>query len=155
MLVERYRNSSTSANVTALINLLGDPSCKEVMLFATPSTPTADFSESDGPENNLPLVAAVAKYAISGITDVYVLFDGLFLTAARRPRFLEVQDLMDVAQDSDKATFFAGWVPFTSAREPSAAVESLLALGPRTPFTKATRAQYFALLCDISEAKYP
>jgi hypothetical protein len=155
MLVERFRNSSTSANVSALINLLHDPSCKEVILFATPSTPTDDFSESDGPENNLPLVAAVAKYAIPGITDVYVLFDGLFLTAARRPRFLEVQDLMDEAEKSDKAVFYSGKAPFTSARDPADAVTELLGLGTTTPFSTATRAQFFALLCSIPEAKYP
>lgn len=139
----------------ALINLLKDPSCKEVILFATPEAPTADFSELDGQESNLPLVAAVAKYAIPGITNVYVLFDGAFLTAARRPRFLEVRDLMDEAEKSGKAVFSPGKALFTSAREPVAAVTALLGLGSTTPFTSATRAQYFALLCDIPEANYP
>lgn len=155
MLVERFNNSSTSENATALINLLKDPSCKEVVLFATPVVPTADFSESDGPENNLPLVAAVAKYSIPGITDVYVLFDGLFLTAARRPRFQEVQYLMDEAENSGKTVFYPGRALFTSAREPVAAVTELLRLGPTTPFTKATRLQFFALLCNTAEANYP
>ncbi len=155
MLVTRYKNSSTTQNLSALVALLQDSNCVEVRLFATGSSPAHDFSESDGPENNLPLVAALAKYVIPGITDVYVLFDGLFLTAARRPRFGEVQNLMDVAQASGKASFFPGTVPFTSSLEPAAAVGTLLGLGAATPFSQATRAQYFGLLCSIPETHYP
>lgn len=155
MLVTRYATSSTSRNLSSLVTLLNDQSCKEVFLYATASTPMQDFSESDGVENNLPLVAAIAKYVIPGISDVFVLFDGAFLTAARRPRFLEVQELMNVAQESGKVTFFSGQAPFTSSREPAAAVESLLGLGQLTPFSQATRAQFFALLCSIPEAQYP
>lgn len=154
MLVERFSNSKTSNNVSALVKLLGDANCKEVILFATPSTPMADFSASDGHENNLPLVAAIAKYVIPGITDAYVLFDGSFLTAARRPRYLEVRDLMDVAQESGKTYFFSGQAPFTSSREEKSALEALLHLGEFTPFNKETRAHYFALLCSIPEENY-
>lgn len=69
---------------------------------------------------NQPLVAAISKYVIPGITDAYVLFDGLFLTAARRPRFLEVQDLMDGAEKSGIAVLFPGKALFTPAPEPVA-----------------------------------
>lgn len=154
MLVTRYANSSTTRNLSSLVTLLNDPNCKEVVLYATASTPMQDFSESDGPDNNLPLVAAIAKYVIPGISDVFVLFDGLFLTAARFPRFLEVQDLMNVAQESGKAAFFLGQAPFTSSFEPVDAVKSLLGLGQLTPFSQTNRAKFFALLSRIPEAQY-
>lgn len=155
MLATRYTNSSTTQNLSSLITLLNDPNCVEVRMFATGLAGSVGYSKSDGPDTNPPLVSAIAKYVIPGISDVYVLFDGVFLTAARRPRFLEVQQLMDTAQLSGKASFFPKAAPFTSATEPHVAVETLLALSPLTPFTQTTRAGYFSLLCDIPETEYP
>ena len=156
MLATRYRNSSTTDNLSSLVRLLNDPNCVEIRLFATGSAGSNGYSEeSDGPETNPPLVSAIAKYTIPEISDVYVLFDGLFLTAARRPRFLEVQQLMDASETSGKASFYPAAVPFTSAAKPDAAVTTLLGLGPLTPFNAATRAKYFSLLSNIPEAQYP
>lgn len=155
MFAIRYRNSSTTDNLASLVKLLNDPNCVEIRLFATGSAGSVGYSDSDGPDTNPPLVSAIAKYVIPGISDVYVLFDGSFLTAARRPRFLEVQELMDAAQSSGKTSFVPAAVPFTSATEPVAAVATLLNLGPLTSFDQATRAEYFSLLSNIPEAQYP
>ncbi|WP_155401875.1 hypothetical protein [Chromobacterium violaceum] len=155
MLVTRYQNSATSENLSTLVALINDKNCEEVRLFASEPTAGNDYSNSDGPDTNLPLVAAIARYSIPGISDVYVLFDGLFLTAARRPRFLEVQSLMDAAQASRKVSFAAKPVPFTSTREPANAVDTLLSVEPLIQFTPETRAKYFALLSLIPEAQYP
>lgn len=151
----RYKRSSTSDNLNSLLKLLNDPNCVEFVLFASPSKVTPDYSDSDGGENNLPLVAALAKYTIPGITDVYVLFDGMILSAARRPRYLEVRELLDVAEKSGKAFFFPGQAPFTAAKDAHTAVQTLLGLGNVLAFNEDTRAQYFSHLCSISEANYP
>ena len=152
MLVKRFNNSSTGTNLRALLALVQDLNCKEVNLFASPATYTADHTNSDGPETNFPLVVALAKYSIPGIAEVYVLFDGLFLTAARSPRRGEVQELMDAAQTSGKTFFAASPVPFTSSLAPVAAVESLLAQQPMVPFTHQSRKQYFAMISSVPEA---
>lgn len=154
MLVTRYTNTSTTHNLSSLVRLMNDPNCVEIRLFATGPAGAVGYSESDGPETNPPLVSATARYVIPGISDVYVLFDGLFMTAARRPRFLEVKQLMDTAEASGKVSFFPAAVPFTSATEPNTAVATLLGLGPLTPFNQATRAEYFSLLCCIPEEQY-
>lgn len=154
-LVTRYKTSSTSANLTALLTLIRDENCKEIRLFASPDTATGEFSDSDGPITNLPLVAALVKYVIPEIEDVYVLFDGLFLTAARRPRFGEVQQLLDVAQASGKTLFSTVRAPFTSSMNPGQAAQVLLALAPAVALTAASRPQYFGLLCSIPESQYP
>ena len=155
MLATRYRNGNTSANEVTLVGLINDPACSKVILFGSPSAPTPDFSETDGLENNLPLMAALAKYSIPGIDDLYVVFDGMFLTAARQPRYLEVRQVLDVAENSGKVFFATKSVPFTSALSPSKAAKLLLSHVPTVPLAPSSRAQYFSLLCGIPEAQYP
>lgn len=156
MLVTRYEtSSSTSTNLAALLTLIRDKNCEEVRLFASPASITPDHTNVDGPENNLPLIAALAMYRIPGIADVYVLFDGCFLTAARRPRFGEVQALLDAAQTSGKAVFSTVTAPFTSSMDAAVAVNILLALNPTIALTATSRAQYFSHLCSIPESQYP
>lgn len=155
MIATRHQNTSTNLNAQTLIGLMNDPNCVEVRLFASPWKATADFSQRDGTDNNLPLVAALATYKIPGVADVHVVFDGLFLTAARRPRFGEVQDVMNAAQACGKATYCATEVPFTSALSPEKAVELLTQQGPVQAFSVATRQNYFKLLSHFSEANYP
>lgn len=154
MLVTRFQNSATVINLNALLTLIQDKNCEEVRLFASPASATGDFFNTDGPETNLPLVVALAKYSIPGITDVYVLFDGLFMTAARRPRLAEVQQLLDVAQVSGKTFFSTVTAQFTSSINADAAVKSLLLLNPVLALTQASRSTYFAQLSSISEAEY-
>ncbi len=154
MTVIRYKTKATSTNLDTIVGILNDPNCRGVRLFAT-KTPSDDtFTESDGNASNGPLVSAIATYTIPGIGDVNVLFDGLFLTAARRPRFEEVQALMDAAQASGRATFATIPVPFTSSRDAEAAVTLLLDV-PAASFSQTTRAHYFSLLSSIPEATYP
>lgn len=155
MLAIRHTNTSTSKNLGTLIGLLNDPNCVEVRLFATHSSPLEHFADSDGPECNLPLVSAIARYVIPNISEVYVLFDGAFLTASRRPRFLEVRELMDVAEASGKALYCSQPVPFTSSLDRESAVTLLKELEPVKTFNAETRAGYFELLCGIPESKYP
>lgn len=155
MLVTRFENSATSTNLQALLTLIQDPNCQEVRLFASPSSRTSDFSNSDGPETNLPLVSALAKYSVPGITDVYVLFDGAFLTAARKPRLGEVQALLNAAETSGKTVFSTAVAPFTSSIEVEVAVKLLLALAPTTSLTATSRPLYFAQISSIPEKEYP
>lgn len=151
MFAKRFKNSSTGINLQSLLTLVLDPNCKKVRLFASPASCTADHADSDGPETNFPLVAALAEYSIPGITEVYVLFDGLFLTAVRSPRLGEVQELLDAAQVSGKTTFAPSPVAFTSSLEPDAAVKVLLAQENMVQLTPQSRKQYFAMLCGVSE----
>lgn len=155
MLATRYRNGNTSANANTLVGLINDPACVEVTLFCSPSAPTPDYSDTDGLEDNLPVVAALAKYRIPGIDDLYIVFDGIFLTAARRPRYLEVRALLDASEKSGKVSFATNPVRFTSALSPTKAAEVLSNEQPTIQLLPSTRAQYFALLCSIPEAQYP
>jgi len=156
MLAMRFENPNTTINVSTLITLINDQKCELVVLFGSERSPTSDFSRrSDGPDVNLPLVAALVKYSIPGVSEIYVVFDGLFLTAARRPRYLEVRELLDVAEQSAKVFFATHPVPFTSGRSPEMAAKVMLDMAPFVQLTPATLAQYFSLLCLIPESQYP
>lgn len=155
MLATRFNTGNTGSNLAGLLRLVNDKNCKDITLYASPTSADQGASESDGPEANFPLVAALARYEIPGITDVYVVFDGLLLTASRRSRFLEVVQLMDACQASGKTKFGQARAPFTSALEPTAAVSALQESGPTLDFTSSTRSRYFALLSNIAEADYP
>lgn len=85
MSVIRSEPENTGKNTQALLAAIADPSIALVTLFASPTKPDADFAHSDGPDSNLPLLAALTE-SVDGNLCVY---DGLFLTAARRPRYLE------------------------------------------------------------------
>lgn len=155
MIAIRYRNGNTGENSYTLIGLIKDKNCIEVNLFATPSIIDSDHQDLNGLKGNLPLMAAIAKYKIPGIDEVYVVFDGLFLTAVRRPRYLEVKEVLDAAEQSEKIFFSKSAVSFTSDLQPEMAVETLLKSRPTTSFSKTTRQEYFSLLCSIPESKYP
>lgn len=151
MLAQRYRNSSTNANLDAILDLLRHPSTTQLVLFASARNPTPQFSVEDGPTTNLPLVAALAKIAIPHADDMHVVMDGAFLTAARFPRYCEVQALLDACQNNPKAFFACGPTPFTASLEPAAAAATLLAIEPLAHLTSSSRHQYFALLSNMSE----
>jgi len=154
MIATRYQNSATNLNSVALIGILNDPTCVEVRFFASPMRPTRAHSISDGSENILPLLAAVASYVIPHVCDVHVVFDGMFLTATHSPRYGEVRAVLDAAQACGKASYCATPVPFTSALSAEKAAEVLLQQGPIHPLTAATRKDYFKLLSYLSEEEY-
>ena len=64
MLATRYENTATNVNLETLLALIADPKCEAVTLLASSHKATGLFGTTDGPETNLPLVAALAKYSI-------------------------------------------------------------------------------------------
>jgi hypothetical protein len=150
----RYENSNTTENLSALVGLISSPGTVKVTLFASPAGKTAEMSQSDGPETNLPLVSAVVEYEIPKIETVAVVFDGLFLTAARYPRYGEVRHLLDIAEQSNHVFFSEVRAPFTSSVSAEDAALTLQSLAPVKPLTPETRADYFSLLSSLSEAEY-
>lgn len=150
MLALRYKLSNTSDNVHTLAEIIRDENCKQVILFGT----TGNDLEAEIWDQNLPLVAALAIYEIPNIETIYVLFDGIFLTAARPPRFMEVQRLLDVAQESNRVYFCESRAPLTRTLNPEEAVNLLKDLGPTKRLTSDSRAQYFSLLCGLTEQQY-
>ncbi|MEO3988136.1 hypothetical protein [Plesiomonas shigelloides] len=155
MLAIRHENSSTSQNVNIICNIIKDHKCERVTLFASPKFATDDTKNSDGPETNFPLVVALAEYSIPGITKISVVFDGIFLTAARKPRFFEIQELLDTCELSEKVFYSKTRAPFTSSLTAEEAVNILAEITPVAPLTKLSRADYFSLLSSFRESTYP
>ena len=80
------------------------------------------------------------------------MFDGNFLNAARRPRYLEVKQLLDSAQGNAKINFTSKPAPFTSGVNAEQAAAMLAAVAPLVPLTLETRAHYFRLVSpNVSE----
>ncbi|NIF42038.1 hypothetical protein F3J14_14310 [Burkholderia sp. Tr-862] len=150
MSVIRWEPENTGKNTQALLAAIADPSIALVTLFASPTKPDADFAHSDGPDSNLPLLAALTE-SVEGNLCVY---DGLFLTAARRPRYLEVREVLDAAERSAKVYFAETRAPFTSALSAAQAAEKLRAIAASTRLTSATREDFFRLLSNLTEAQY-
>ena len=146
MTVSRWINGHTGANAQALLGEISDPAIMRVILFATAARFHEGFSDSDGPESNLPLLAAAT---VSAQGDVKI-YDGVFLTAARRPRYLEVRDVLDAAERSEKVFFGNSPAPFTSGLEPMRAWEQLSRIIVNR-FSVKTRASFFSLLSALSE----
>lgn len=148
----RFEGASTMQNLEAILRLLQNPALGRVILFATHSEPSHGYSRNDGPDSNLPLVAALVEIKASDIPPMYVVFDGLFLTAARAPRYSEVRELLDAAVATGKAFFGGDPVPFTSSSPAEEAVATLLSSGELLPLDAATRPRYFALLSSVPES---
>lgn len=149
----RYLRGSTGDHASALINLLSDGNSKRVVFFASPLEPDSSFSNSyDGPESNLPLMAALVEYQIPGVEQITIVFDGLFLTAARYPRYREIRSVLDVAVLSNKSWFSKIRAPFTGSNTPEAAATTLGAhCNDLIQLTVTTRARYFSLLSNLTE----
>lgn len=150
MTATRWTNGNTTQNAQGLIEAINDPNTATVTLFASPTSKDASFSHSDGPDTNLPLLSALA-HSSSGNTTV---FDGVFLTAARKPRYLEVRDVLDAAIASGKVYFGASRAPFTSAETPADATRILSAVSPVEKLTSSNRAEFFRLLSGVTEARF-
>ncbi|MEG8983852.1 HicB family protein, partial [Acinetobacter baumannii] len=153
IIAHRYHESNTTRNCLNLLDYLKLPNCQEVILFATYRTPTDGFSRDDGPETNLPLMGAIAKVQLPGLNEIYIIFDGLFLTAQRKPRYNEVKAVLDTALETDKTSFIQLSVPFTSQLDPVEAVK-ILSEFPRQKLTKETRPTFFNLLSNLTEEQY-
>lgn len=146
MTVIRWTNGHTGANAQALLGAISDRAINRVILFATATRFHEGFSNLDGPATNLPLLAAATVSAQGDVT----IYDGVFLTAARRPRYLEVRDVLDAAERSEKVYFGNSPAPFTSGLEPMRAWEQLRRIDVN-PFSEKTRASFFSLLSGVSE----
>ncbi|WP_198430910.1 hypothetical protein [Pseudomonas tolaasii] len=129
--------------------MIRDNKCDEIILFASVENDLGD--EEARWNNNLPLVVALAKYIIPHVDSVLVVFDGMFLTAARYPRYGEVRNLLDVAVTSDKVYYSGQRAPLTSEMTPDEAVSTLIDLGSIQPLTVESRAEYFSLLSNFTE----
>ncbi|WP_248916030.1 hypothetical protein [Pseudomonas moorei] len=149
MVALRYDVKSTSVNVRALCDMIRDGNSDQIILFASERN-----KPDDEDDNNLPLVAALVQYTIPHIGHVYVVFDGVFLTAARYPRYLEVRDLLELAETSGKVFFCQQPVPLTSSLPPEQAVETMKASGSIKLLDVSSRASYFSLLSHFSEQAY-
>ena len=91
----RFELGNTTQHKDALIEKIKDPNTVKVTLFATKREVLANTFET-----NLPLVAALVETNTN-----YLLFDGLFLTAARNPRYYEVKRVLDEAVRTTKVTY--------------------------------------------------
>ncbi|ALJ88928.1 TPA: HicB family protein [Acinetobacter baumannii] len=149
----RYKESNTTDNCCNLLQYLNNSYGEEVILFATHRTPSHGYSHDDGPETNLPLLGAIVKLNLPALRDTYIIFDGLFLTAQRKPRYNEVKEVLDTAVLTNKTSFIRHAVPFTSQLDPAEAI-SLLGEFPRNKLTEDSRPEFFNLLSNISEAQY-
>lgn len=157
LFAQRYDNPAvTNRNLGAIVDVLGDPGTLRVTLFASSATEGGLYDHrTDGPTTNLPLVAALAEIRVTGAKPVHVVFDGLFLTAQRKPRYDEVKVLLDTAVKSGKAFVATERAPFTSSLSPDDAAQALLNIAATAvPLTEVTRPSYFALLVNLSEAEY-
>lgn len=148
----RFEPKSTTQNLDAILGLIRNPDLNQIILFATHAEPSHGFSREDGPETNLPLVAALVEIKPEGIPPLYVVFDGLFLTAVRPPRYGEVQQLLDTAEASGKAFYCPQRVPFTSGCLAEEAARVMLECGDPLPLDASGRQRYFALLSNVPEA---
>ncbi|MDR6671256.1 hypothetical protein [Rhizobium sp. 1399] len=148
MTVLRFTNSSTNANLSALIDLIDAPETESVTLLASPKTGES-ATESDGPDTNFPLVAALVDYKVPGYGLVSIVFDGVFLTAARDNRASEVSALLDAAVNKGGVRF-GERAPFTSSLAPQTAAGAMRAL-PSQELTAETRSAYWRLVSNMPE----
>lgn len=151
--VSRYKSNNTTENCRNLAYYLNSNTCDGIILFATHKTVDRTFSENDGPETNLPLMGAIVKVKFPGLSEQFILFDGLFLTAQRKPRYNEVQQILDLAVETNKTSFIQLSVSFTSQLMPIEAIK-LLNKCPTQTLNAQTRSIFFSLLSNIPEAQY-
>lgn len=146
----RYKEGNTTDNCFNLLEYLNNTYCSEVILFATHRTASHGYSHDDGPEANLPLMGAIVKLNLPALRDTYIIFDGLFLTAQRKPRYNEIKEVLDAAVLTNKTSFIRHAVPFTSQLDSLEAVKLLGEL-PQNKLTEDSRSEFFKLLSNISE----
>ena len=142
MAILRYEDKTTDQNADAIIAFINDDNTNRVIFFASPT----QRMQADA---NLPLLSAFAEYEIPGIGAIQVIFDGdHFLTAARKPRYLEVKSVLDCAESSGKAFFATDRVNFTSKMSPEDAAKTLSSVQNLVQLTSSTRKNISAC-CQI------
>lgn len=147
----RFKNKDTNTNCSALIQSIRHPQRGRVILFASPKETTDTYTGSDGPWTNLPLLSALVEYNLPAIEVLGIIFDGVFLTAARTPRYGEVRAVLDAAIESGNVFYCPRRAPFTSALKAGDAYKELLSLGLFEALDAHTRPSYFSLLSSVSE----
>lgn len=154
--VRQDDDTNTARNAKAIHGLVAEAKVVRIVLFATSDRPTGAFNDArDGGGINLPLVAALAEVKLDGISPIYVVFDGMFLTARSKTRYNEVRDLLDASVASGKVYFSAERAPFTSGLPASEAAAALLDCASGSmKLTAATRGKYFAMLSTITEEDF-
>lgn len=147
----RKTTHTTSENLKFALDEFTSENTSDIFFFASGINDVADESEA-----NLPLMYMLVKGFEPGQGHTFSVYDGLFLTAARRPRYLEIKELLDIACKSGKAYFSSLRAPYTYGLSPQNATHTLLELKDSfQPLTTQTRDQYFSMLSTIPEAEYP
>lgn len=146
----RVESSSTYNNLYNYNKLNDLGLSKKIYLYATYEKYLDQKDEiKNGPSVNLPLVVAVCEVEFDGIGIIHFLFDGLFLHTQRRPRLLEVLELLNSSKKYD-VQFGIKRVPFTKRLKPLFAV-NLLLQEKMKKMTNETKVEYLSLLNTIPE----
>lgn len=135
----RHQIGNFTVNKDALCADIKNTKTQEIILFAAQQQTDDDFFEA----SEAPLLAALVRQ-----DNGYILYDGLFLSVARRPRILEVVDVLDLAQASGNVVYCPIIVNFTSKLTPLKAIAYLLTQtnSGKVPLTEETRGRFFSLL---------
>lgn len=148
MLIHRCEVVNTSKYVDNICSVIEDPKCTKVILIATVKEDEAREQAMD-----LPQLVAVGVYDIPVVDKLYLIFDGTNLSVARYPRYLEVRDILDVAQKTDKVFYCEARAPLTSDLDDKATLYTLLA-APHRPLNVESRPAYFELLSNFTEEEF-
>lgn len=152
----RFIIDTTSDNARRFVELMKDQNTKRVTLLATPMSIPEDISEMElgdiGPTSNLPLMSACIEYWHPGEGNIGMVVDGLFLTAARNPRYGEVCDVLDEAEKLDNIFYSTESCGFTVSMPPKDAFNKMQSCN-RRPFSQETRSDYLTSLGVYSEAE--
>lgn len=145
----RKTHSDTVSNQKALLDVLANNTYRQVILFASPNVGGSLLN--DGPDINWPLMAALVETA-QGELEVY---DGVFLTAARYPRYQEVKSVLDAAETASNGNvmYATAPLPFTSSKSADDAASDMRS-AKTDIFNKSTRAKFFKLLSRLTEEQY-
>lgn len=166
--VLRYRNDTTAKNLNAILDVLKSPATRSVTLYATqadlplvrpdpdvrnipyqtPALPGPDIIEH---QDDLPFLAALATVTVPAIGEVEILFDGFFLTCARRSRCNEIETLLDAAIKNQNVSWGIAPVEFTSSLIADQAVSRLRHIDT-VALNAENRSGFLALMAPASPA---
>ncbi len=148
----RSQTHTTDVNLTAILEFLEHPSTTALTLCASPLQASP---EGIGKRHvtNLPLLSACGEMHLPAIGALYVVFDGSFLTCARKDRYDEVKMLLDVAEKSGKVSYATGRAPFTDHLPPDQAANQMLSIDHKV-LTAQTRPQFFRMLSNLTERQF-
>lgn len=150
----RKTSGSTTDNAELICKILNEGSSR-VVLFATASKMEGNAEQDGGvyADTNLPLMAALVEVEVPHFGKQYIVLDGLFLTARRYPRYLEVEAVLNAAEVSGNCFFAKTAAPFTARLSPTDAAERLLKITDLFRLDKSSRHEYFSLLSPTMTEK--